>query len=98
MTADAHPQEEHRGYTLHGRVQGVGFRAFIRRQAHDLGVSGWARNEPDGTVAIEVSGPAGDLDAFEERVRQGPPAGRVESVDRKHLESPPETDRFEIRR
>ena len=96
MTADPH-QHEHRAYRLHGRVQGVGFRAFIRRQARDLGLSGWARNEPDGTVAIEVSGPPGDLDSFEDRIRRGPPAGRVESVDRKRLGSPPGTDGFEIR-
>ena len=42
---------------IHGRVQGVGFRAWTERQAVALGLDGWVRNEPDGTVRALISGP-----------------------------------------
>lgn len=92
-------RNDHRkkSYRLEGRVQGVGFRAFIRREAERLGLGGWARNEPDGSVQVEASGPAESLDAFEDRLRQGPPAGRVERVDAKDLPGDPHPGGFEIR-
>lgn len=47
-----------------GRVQGVGFRATARAIAARHGVSGWVRNEPDGTVSAEVQGKASDIESF----------------------------------
>lgn len=86
-----------RAYTLEGRVQGVGFRAFIRHAAQETGISGWARNEPDGTVAVEAAGARDKLRSFEERLREGPPAARVEHVEIRELDAPPDAEGFEIR-
>lgn len=56
-----------------GRVQGVGFRATARAIASGLGLSGWVRNEPDGTVQLEAQGPPDAVEAFlaELRARMG---------------------------
>lgn len=74
-----------RGYRLEGRVQGVGFRAFVRREARALGVDGWVRNAADGSVEAEASGDRETLGAFEDRLRQGPPAGRVRDLEVREL-------------
>lgn len=47
-----------------GRVQGVGFRATTQRLAHGRPVTGWVRNDPDGSVLMEVQGRAGDIEAL----------------------------------
>jgi len=57
---------------IHGTVQGVGFRYFARREAQARGVSGWARNCPDGTVEIEAEAGADALSGFIEAMRHGP--------------------------
>ena len=71
----------HRAVRVHGRVQGVSFRAAARNEARRLGLSGFARNEPDGSVAIEVEGDEAALDAFVAWCRVGPPAARVGRVE-----------------
>ncbi|MGD9851372.1 MAG: acylphosphatase [Nitrospirales bacterium] len=63
-----------------GRVQGVGFRAFVQLQATNLGLDGWVRNRPNGTVESEVEGERAAIDTFLERVREGPTLSRVEMV------------------
>ncbi|MDE3127126.1 MAG: acylphosphatase [Gemmatimonadota bacterium] len=63
-----------------GRVQGVGFRWFARETAHALGVAGWVRNMPDGTVVCEVGGPAEVVERFAAELRAGPPAAEVLEV------------------
>ena len=70
-----------RRFTISGRVQGVGYRFFAQRAAHELGVRGWVRNLPDGRVESSGSGPAEALAAFEARLRAGPRFARVVSVD-----------------
>lgn len=92
---DDRPQTK--SYRLEGRVQGVGFRAFIRREAERLGVAGWARNAPDGSVEVEATGDPESLQAFQDRLREGPPAARVERVESRDLPGDPHTGRFEIR-
>lgn len=70
-----------RDVVVHGAVQGVFFRDSCRREADRLGVAGWIRNEPDGTVAGHFEGAA---DAVEQLVRwchDGPPHARVQRVD-----------------
>ena len=70
-----------RDVVVHGAVQGVFFRDSCRREADRLGVAGWIRNEPDGTVAGHFEGAA---DAVEQLVRwchEGPPRARVQRVD-----------------
>lgn len=70
--------------TLHlqiqGRVQGVWFRESMRREAERLGVVGWVRNRPDGSVEAVAQGAPEAVDALVEWARIGPPQARVERV------------------
>jgi acylphosphatase len=69
-------------FLVSGRVQGVAFRAYAREQAQKLGLSGFARNLPDGRVEVAAAGPADALDALERWLWTGSPAAQVESVVR----------------
>ncbi len=71
-----------RRYIVSGRVQGVGFRFFVVEAAEAEGVSGWVRNRPDGQVEVLAEGDREAVDRLEGRLRNGPPAARVERVDR----------------
>jgi acylphosphatase len=64
-----------------GRVQGVGFRAFARRAAQALGVSGHAINLPDGRVEVLACGDPPAVDALLERLREGPRWSAVEALE-----------------
>jgi acylphosphatase len=66
---------------VHGRVQGVGFRYFVFRQASRLGLAGWVSNEPAGRVRCVAEGPRPALEALLEALREGPPGALVERVD-----------------
>ena len=66
--------------TLTGRVQGVSFRYYTEQQARRLGVSGWVRNEPDGSVGGHFEGAAEAVDALVAWCRTGPPSAQVEDV------------------
>ena len=63
-----------------GRVQGVGFRFFVEREAQRLGLVGWVRNLDGGDLEFTVRGPAPAVDALLARVREGPALARVEDV------------------
>ena len=63
-----------------GRVQGVGFRYFVLREAMALGLDGWVANTPDGTVRCVAEGPRDDLETLLERLREGPAAAIVDRV------------------
>lgn len=65
---------------IEGRVQGVGFRVFVEREATSLGLDGWVRNRRDGGVEAVVSGPAADVDTLIARCHDGPSASRVAMV------------------
>lgn len=65
---------------LSGRVQGVGYRWFAREQARELGVRGWVRNRPDGTVEVAAEAEEAQLARFVERLRIGPPGANVAAV------------------
>jgi acylphosphatase len=69
-----------RRYVVSGRVQGVGFRFFVRDAAVREGIGGWVRNRDDGRVEIEAEGDAEALLRFERAVRRGPAAARVDDV------------------
>jgi acylphosphatase len=75
------PLPEHRTLHVHGRVQSVFYRQSTVHQAQQLGLRGYARNNPDGTVTIEAEGPSDALDALQAWCHQGPPAARVDQVD-----------------
>ena len=66
---------------VHGRVQGVGFRAFVEREATALGLSGWVRNLRDGTVEAVFSGDDDEVDAMLDACRRGPPGSRVARIE-----------------
>lgn len=66
--------------TVRGRVQGVGFRWFVRRSAQSLDLAGWVRNEADGSVTLEAEGEAVAIAEFIERLGEGPPGSRVDDV------------------
>jgi acylphosphatase len=70
-----------RRFLVTGRVQGVGFRWFVEREAHILGVAGWVRNNADGKVEVFAQGTALQLDTLHLKLREGPRAARVDAVE-----------------
>jgi acylphosphatase len=64
-----------------GRVQGVGFRWFVRERADALGLAGWVKNRSDGSVELLVSGDVNAAEQFLAAVRRGPPHARVDAVE-----------------
>ena len=70
-------------YKIHvrGQVQGVGFRWSAAREAKALGITGYVRNLPDGTVYIEAEGTSLQMKAYLEWCRTGPDFGFVDSVE-----------------
>jgi len=68
-------------YRVHGRVQGVSFRASTCSKARELGLTGWVRNLPDGQVEAVATGEAAVLDSFERWLWQGPEFARVTQVE-----------------
>ena len=70
-----------RKFWVSGQVQGVGYRYFAVRVARELGLKGWVRNLSDGRVEAYAAGTALQLEDFEARLRQGPPAGDVRGVE-----------------
>ncbi|MEK6598073.1 MAG: acylphosphatase [Gemmatimonadota bacterium] len=69
-------------YQIHGRVQGVGFRWFVREHARRLGLSGTVRNLPSGSVQVEASGPLEALAELEKLISSGPRGAIVTKVDK----------------
>ncbi len=63
-----------------GRVQGVGYRWFVREQARALGLAGWVRNEADGSVRVVAEGASSTLDALDAALREGPSGSVVRDV------------------
>ncbi|HXD45159.1 MAG TPA: acylphosphatase [Pseudolabrys sp.] len=70
-----------RHVSIRGRVQGVGYRAFVEREALAAGLEGWVRNRPDGSVEALFSGPAAVVDKMIASCRRGPYAARVDALD-----------------
>ncbi len=66
---------------VRGRVQGVGFRWATVEQARRLGLAGWARNLPDGSVEVVAHGADAAVETLREWCRHGPPSARVSTVD-----------------
>lgn len=82
-------------FIVSGRVQGVGFRAFVADAARDEGVAGWVRNLADGSVEVHAEGEAEAVSRFELRLWQGPSHARVDDVA--SADAVPESpDRFRI--
>ena len=81
---------------IHGRVQGVAFRASMQREARARGLSGWARNRADGTVEACVAGANADVERMLDWARRGPSMARVERVVCESSEPPMRQGPFEI--
>jgi acylphosphatase len=69
-----------RNYIVRGRVQGVGFRWFVDYEARQLGISGWVRNNLDGSVELLAMGTEQQLGALYQKLQRGPRAARVDDV------------------
>jgi len=82
---------------VHGTVQGVGYRWFVRETAQRLGVTGWVRNLPDGSVEGEAE--AGDvkLKEFVQSLKTRHPYAKVDSIDQTPVKSRGDATVFEIR-
>ncbi|WP_022885614.1 acylphosphatase [Glaciibacter superstes] len=80
---------------VHGMVQGVGFRYSARQQATRLGITGFARNQQDGTVELEIEGGSAAVERMLDWLRSGPRGAVVESVDTSELR-PTGDDDFRI--
>ena len=66
---------------IEGRVQGVGYRAFVERNALALGLEGWVRNRRDGSVEAVFQGPDEIIDEMLVLCKRGPPASAVTSIE-----------------
>jgi acylphosphatase len=73
-------------FLVQGRVQGVGFRWFVQREAGMLDLRGWVRNTEDGEVELVASGPADDLAKLRARLRSGPRGSRVDHLVEQYLD------------
>lgn len=83
--------------TVRGRVQGVGFRFFVREQASRYRLKGWVRNLADGAVEVYAEGDEVVLADFVERVESGPRFGHVTDVSREYGPIAGEYDDFSIK-
>jgi acylphosphatase len=83
--------------TVIGRVQGVGFRYFVLREAMALGLDGWVANTPDRSVQCVAEGLRADLELLLERLREGPPAAIVDRVIEAWMPATGTLGPFEVR-
>jgi acylphosphatase len=89
--------DQARRFLVRGRVQGVGFRWFVEREAHILQIAGWVRNNPDGTVEVLAQGSPDQLAGLGARLREGPRAARVDDVEALDAEPTPGITSFRVR-
>lgn len=82
-----------------GRVQGVGYRWWVRRRAEELGLTGWVMNDEDErSVRVVAEGPPDRLDVLEHHLRRGPQGARVEEVEATRSPASGSHSAFEIHR
>ena len=82
---------------IRGRVHGVWYRGSMEQEAHRLGVAGWVRNRPDGTVEAEIEGARHAVEALIRWAHGGPPAARVDDVAVEWLAAAGAQGRFVVR-
>lgn len=83
--------------TVRGRVQGVGFRYYVLREAMQVGLGGWVANRPDGGVECLAEGDASDLAALLEALHEGPPGAIVDRVEARWMPATGGFDGFSVR-
>ena len=86
-----------RRFLVRGRVQGVGFRWFVEREAQILGIAGWVRNDPDGSVEVLAIGTPEQLSGLRSRLEEGPRAARVDDVEESEAEPVAGLNSFQVR-
>jgi acylphosphatase len=74
--------------TIIGRVQGVGYRAWVEREAARRGLAGWVRNRRDGSVEAVISATAGEVEAMIAACRRGPRLAEVVRIDIEDVAGP----------
>ncbi|MBD3247857.1 acylphosphatase [Candidatus Falkowbacteria bacterium] len=87
---------KHLNITLKGKVQGVFFRVSAREKARQLGLNGFCRNEADGSLYLEAEGDDEALAEFIKWCRVGPPAARVDKLEKEEVELK-DYDEFQIK-
>jgi acylphosphatase len=85
-----------RRFIVRGRVQGVGFRWYVEREAHMLGIAGWVRNNHDGSVEVLAIGTRDQLLGLRSRLQEGPRAARVDDVQELEAKAIPGLNTFRI--
>ena len=70
-----------RRYLISGRVQGVGFRWFVEREAATIGVTGWVRNCENGDVEVMATGTREQHNSLRHKLQEGPRAARVDHIN-----------------
>jgi acylphosphatase len=96
-TPDRTTAPQARRYLVRGRVQGVGFRWFVEREAHILQIAGWVCNNPDGTVEVQAQGTREQLAGLRSRLQEGPRAARVDEVAESEAEPIAGLTSFQVR-
>ena len=81
---------------IHGRVQGVWFRESTRKQAVELGVSGWVKNRVDGSVEALIEGQKDSVKKLIDWCHKGPPYAKVDQVDEIWVDWKGELDSFKV--
>jgi acylphosphatase len=81
---------------IRGDVQGVGFRYFVQRKGHQLGLRGWVRNNDDGTVELVAEGSREALDQLRRALDEGPRLARVDRVETRWSDATGDLNAFEL--
>jgi acylphosphatase len=96
MPPEKNPLQARR-FFVRGRVQGVGFRWFVEREAHILQITGWVRNNPDGSVEVLAVGTPQQLAGLRARLQEGPRAARVDDVKESEADPVGGLNSFQVR-
>jgi acylphosphatase len=96
-SANDQSRAQARRFLVRGRVQGVGFRWFVEREAHILQVAGWVRNNHDGSVEVLAMGSLEQLAGLRSRLQEGPRAARVDDVEEAEAEPVAGLHSFQVR-
>jgi acylphosphatase len=96
-SANRQSRAQSRRFVVRGRVQGVGFRWFVEREAQILGIAGWVRNDPDGSVEVLAIGTPEQLSGLRSSLEEGPRAARVDDVEESEAEPVAGLNSFQVR-
>jgi acylphosphatase len=97
MASTEKSQTQARRFLVRGRVQGVGFRWFVEREAHILQIAGWVRNNHDGSVEVLAMGTREQLTGLRSRLQDGPRAARIDGVEESEAEPVAGLNSFQVR-